>query len=377
MISVFRRHTDKCPHQSKGRSYLKCQCPLWADGYENGKRSFFQSLKTRDLARARKKILELENPDSRKLKPVSEAVGDFLQRCEGDGLAFATYRKYRNSLNQLRAFCERERVDYIDEIGVEELDGFRGGRRLKPITASKELQLLRGFCGFCMDRGWTKINAAKAIKSPKNIKPNSVEPFSPLEVSSIISASGEIGQQPYERLRAAAMVMALRYTALRLGDVALLKKDRLSWNGSRWKVFLRTAKNGKPVFLPVPIEMKEALDSVPPPKGKTTEWQYYFWNGVSSERSMKKNVDDTLRSVFRKSGVTGAHAHRFRHTLATEMLEHGASFEEVADVLGNTPEVVREHYQKWSPKRQDRIDELLEKVHSKATYTKPKLRRIK
>ena len=55
-----------------------------------------------------------------------------------------------------------------------------------------------------------------------------------------------------------------------------------------------------------------------------------------------------------------AHAHRFRHTLATELLGRGASFEDVADILGNSPEIVRKHYAKWSPARQARIDALMD-----------------
>jgi integrase len=63
--------------------------------------------------------------------------------------------------------------------------------------------------------------------------------------------------------------------------------------------------------------------------------------------------------VFKKSGVKKAHAHRYRHTLATRLLERGATFEQVADILGNSPEVVRKHYAKWSPGRQDNIDRLM------------------
>ncbi len=58
-------------------------------------------------------------------------------------------------------------------------------------------------------------------------------------------------------------------------------------------------------------------------------------------------------------GVKNAHAHRYRHTLATRLLERGASYELVADVLGNTPEVVRRHYGKRSKGRQDNIDRLM------------------
>jgi integrase len=57
--------------------------------------------------------------------------------------------------------------------------------------------------------------------------------------------------------------------------------------------------------------------------------------------------------------VKGAHAHRYRHTLATRLLEQGATFEEVADILGNSPDVVRTHYGKWSKGRQAIIDRLM------------------
>ena len=57
--------------------------------------------------------------------------------------------------------------------------------------------------------------------------------------------------------------------------------------------------------------------------------------------------------------MKSAHAHRYRHTLATRLLEQGATFEQVADILGNSPAVVRKHYGKWSKGRQDNIDRLM------------------
>jgi site-specific recombinase XerD len=115
--------------------------------------------------------------------------------------------------------------------------------------------------------------------------------------------------------------------------------------------------------------MKRALDIVPVPRGCKGESKHFFWNGVSSERTMKHIAGRGLHSIFRRSGVPAAHAHRFRHTLATELIGAGASFEVVADILGNSPDVVRKHYAKWSPARQVNIDSLMETVHSTATYT--------
>ena len=370
-LTIWRRHTEDCPHRSKGRTYLKCNCPVWADGYQDGKRTLRQSLETRDLARARKKAISLEAPEIVSFKSVDEAVTAFLEHCQSDGLRFSTYRKYRNTLSLLEVFCSKRGIDSMRELTMDHLCTFRAGRGLSPITSSKELQLLRQFCSFCQDRKWSSENVAKRIKPPRNIQPNDVEPFSLLEVSKIIEASGQIGRTPYERLRAKAMILMLRFTALRIGDVAMLAKDRISRDGKRWRVFLRTEKSGKPVFLPIPHEMKLALDALPLPRGGDGEGKHFFWNGTTSERAMKGISERTLATVFKKSGVSHAHAHRFRHTLATELLGRGASFEDVADILGNSPNIVRKHYAKWSPARQARIDELMEKVHAGNDYLAP------
>ena len=68
------------------------------------------------------------------------------------------------------------------------------------------------------------------------------------------------------------MVLALRYTALRISDVALLAKDGIR-NG---RVYLRTSKNGKPVFLPLHPELRFALEVLPAPRGAEGPGPYYF-----------------------------------------------------------------------------------------------------
>jgi site-specific recombinase XerD len=370
MLTVWRRHTATCANRKKGRDYLKCGCPLWADGYVNGKRVLRQSLGTRDMARARKKAVALEGDDNTVRKPVGEAVAAFLGHCKSEGLKDTTVSKYRNALEKLADFCKAEQIDTLDEAEPEKLDAFRAGRGIKQITASKELEILRVFFGFCVDRNWTQENPAKKIKLPRNLKPNEVVPFTAAEVVAIVKACENFGRTRYERLRARAMILTLRYTALRIGDVSMLAKDRITRDGDTWRIFLRTEKSGQPVFLPVPPDMKAALDCVPAPVSNVHS-RYFFWNGTGKPKTHKAHVDRCLRAVFRQSGVKGAHAHRFRHTLATELLGRGASFEDVADILGNSPEIVRKHYGKWSPARQSRIDDLMQRVYVGTDYRVP------
>jgi integrase len=155
--------------------------------------------------------------------------------------------------------------------------------------------------------------------------------------------------------------MLLRHTALRVSDVCTLSKDAVSWDerNCSWRIFIHTQKTGDPVFLPIPETLKLVLDALPLPRNAAQACPYYFWNGLTSRRAVVGIAERTLAAVFKKSGVKDAHAHRYRHTLATRLLEQGATFEQVADILGNSPEVVRKHYGKWSQGRQANIDRLM------------------
>ena len=86
----------------------------------------------------------------------------------------------------------------------------------------------------------------KAHQVTAHLKPNDIEPFSTVEVKAIIKACDGIGRGPYERLRARAMILTLRYTALRIGDVALLGRERVTRDDGSWRIFLRTEKAASP-----------------------------------------------------------------------------------------------------------------------------------
>ena len=93
---------------------------------------------------------------------------------------------------------------------------------------------------------------------------------------------------------------------------------------------------------------------------------YFFWSGNGSRRAWIRDVSRTMKTVYDASGVPGACSHRFRHTLATEVLELGGTLEEAADILGDSVEIIRKHYAKWSSGRQARITDLLARIwHAK------------
>jgi len=366
MLTIWRRHTASCPHRDRGREYLKCNCPLWADGYIDGRRTLRQSLKTRDMARARLRAVALQESDTLGSKPLREAVEAYLLNCQH--MVESVQRNYRNRLaNHLLPFCEGLGIEYLHQLdvsarGVETLDSFRVQRRapagttLAGTTAARELETLRQFFGFCVERGWLKENPAKRIKTPRNIKPKPVVPYTHEELERILAAAARISGGEYARRRVKAAVLMLRHTALRISDVTMLERSQVQDS----HLLLHTKKTGATVLLPLPSEVLTALKAVPTPRGVDGGTsKHFFVNGESSPRTAIRGMAQSLDAVFKASGVANARAHRFRHTLATDILSAGGTMRDVADVLGITEAVAEKHYAKWNVNRQERISQVM------------------
>ena len=51
--------------------------------------------------------------------------------------------------------------------------------------------------------------------------------------------------------------------------------------------------------------------------------------------------------------------HRFRHTFVRILLEKGVPVADVAELIGDTEDVLRRHYSRWIKTRQDRLTKIL------------------
>lgn len=101
--------------------------------------------------------------------------------------------------------------------------------------------------------------------------------------------------------------------------------------------------------IPSPDNSEELL---PLPKGAAKDNQRFFASETTGLRSLVKGAWRTMDAVFKRSGVVGADPHRFRHTLASELLGKDESIEGVAGILGDSAAAVRRYYAKWTPEFQ-------------------------
>ena len=64
-------------------------------------------------------------------------------------------------------------------------------------------------------------------------------------------------------------------------------------------------------------------------------WIFDSYRATLSVEMRRLHIKAITKYFFKRAGVVGASTHGLRHTVATNMVNHGASFKEVAELLGH------------------------------------------
>ena len=352
MLRLYRRHRTSCPKTSE--RYRRCACPIYVEGSLAGE----YIRKALDLTswEAASNLINGWNAAGRigavqqRAQTLEEAVDLYLADCETRNLAETTMRKRRLLLKkQFLGWCRGRgliRFGQIDGVAMRE---FRNSWEDAPLSSLKKLERLRSFFRFCVDSGWTDKNPVLGIKPPQ-VEPNPTLPFSQEEVQKILSACD---RYEGDKNRMRAFILVMLYSGLRISDTCTLRRDAVR-NG---KIFLRQAKTGQPVYVPVPPCVTEALDRV---KGNG---EFYFWSGKGKVLTIVGNWRKYLTWLFKKSGVKGARSHRFRDTFSVSLLERGVDIETVSVLLGHASiKVTEKHYRPWVKSLQTNLEEAVRRT---------------
>lgn len=341
MLQPYRRHLKSCPHRSKGQSFTLCQCPIWAYGEVNG-RPFRQSLHTTEGARAEKIMqmieagrdpiyLQTATPGQR---TIAAAIAAYLDACRQRNIRESTIELYERTLNYLDGAVPLEMADEIF------LNAHRRKRPICPSSWRKELQIIRIFFKWCLDRKWITENPTRAMEIPRAEELTTL-PFASEEVRALLAACDQIAsanpaETPWIRKRARAIVLVLLYSGLRVSDVAKLRRSALQGSGH---LVLKVLKAGVPLKVLLHPDAVRALQELP-----AVSPEYFFWNG----RCILKVCTNSIRGTVGRLGAIAnvrAHPHRFRDTFAVELLTQGADIRTVQKLLGHTSvRTTEKHY---------------------------------
>jgi integrase/recombinase XerD len=148
--------------------------------------------------------------------------------------------------------------------------------------------------------------------------------------------------------RVRALVLLLRYAGLLISDGIGCDADRLQSG----KLFLYTQKTGQHLYWTLPAFVVAELESEPRVSGR-----YWFWTGVGTIETARKKWSEALADLFDDAKAKDGHAHRFRDTMAVELLKAGTPIERVSILLGHSSvRVTEKHYNPWNRARQEQAE---------------------
>ncbi len=415
-LQMYRRHRRECEGkhiedtrsgelEEGRRGWKRCVCPIHVSGTLAGKFKR-RSTERNTWAEAREveRALRSNGNWDGDLPPVAIAVEAVsrvtLERAvqafladHGLSLASNTLRKYRTILKKLQAYSSSKGYVLLEQLAPIDVREFRASWEVSAFTASKNMTVVRSFFEFAVSNEWLPRNPSRLVKDPRGQSSQTERvPFSDEELSRMFQACEEQyaqktvggssriqgglageevktdGRFKWSGQDVADFISVSVYTGLRISDVTTFHIDRLLSTG---ECHIRTTKNGRKVYTWIPDWLQERIRIRTQKRGSLIF-------GDHKTTDINVITDVWRRRLKRLWAICGPWPepptpHRFRHTFARILLEKaGVSVRDVAELLGDTEEIVRKHYAAWVPERQARLTKVLQDAFDQ----KPKPRLI-
>ena len=269
------------------------------------------------------------------LEEVLAAFDEHLRRtrgvCEGTRRNYATY---------VRAFLEKifplGRVNAA-EIHPRDVLAFISdlSPHYRPRTVELAASSVRSFLRFLRAAGLREDWLEDAVPVLPHRPAGLVRHLDPGHFEQLIAS---LDSSSPRGLRDRAIILCVARLGLRASEVVQLRLDDVDWRNATVRV--RARKTGHGALLPLPVEVGAVLaDYLRQGRPGTSVPQIFVlhWLRVGTPISSSvvgRAVDNALRRAAISAPIRGANL--LRHSLATELLDRGASLREIADLFGHS-----------------------------------------
>ena len=255
---------------------------------------------------------------------VEELSSAWLAHLEVEGKSRNTLSAYKGIARDYLAFLAKHGIRY-DSPSHQDLDRWilwlRKGRKLNERSTNQHISSVRNFYRWLKRSGYvfeTAVQELRMVRAPRLLP----KPLSESDITSMIEAAASTQER--------ALMEVLYGTGCRVGALCGMNVGDVSFESRAIRVF---TKNGREELLPIGECALEALKvhlAGEPPAERP------LWIGKKRGRWDNDTVRRHLREVAVRAGVKGRiYPHRFRHSFATHMLDHGAQIEQIQQLMGH------------------------------------------
>jgi site-specific recombinase XerD len=276
--------------------------------------------------------------DALAISPIDQWLGAYDAHLEQvAGLAFSTRQNYRYIVRGFLTTCFGTESPDWSALTAESITTFvrqeaamrRNSGRKQPAGA------IRSFLRFLVFRGEIRPGLEAAAPSPPQWKyaslPSRLTPEDVERILAVYQDGSAIS------LRNRAILFLLARLGLRAQEVVSICLEDMDWADGRFD--LRPGKTRRARNLPLPHDVDQAIVAYLQNGRPQSESRQVFLQSRAPFRSLTgASVWAIVRQAFNRAGLIvppGIASHIFRHTIASQMVNHGASFKDVADVLGH------------------------------------------
>lgn len=237
-----------------------------------------------------------------------------------EGKSESTIQRYWQQNLKLIQFFRKP----LDEINTYDIRFYLSYRRQQGNISNRTLdgmrRCYRSFFTWLMSEGLIKSNPCAAlnrIKYRKQVK----KPFSAVEL--------ELIRHACTTQRDLALVEFLYSTGCRVSEVSKLDIFDVNMNTGECLVVGKGNKERIVYLTDVALmHLRNYLDS-------RKDNNVSLFSGKGTQRMSKSGIETLLHKIGKKAGVENVHPHRFRRTLATNLLDRGMNIQDVATILGH------------------------------------------
>lgn len=270
--------------------------------------------------------------------PIRDAILIYMQWCDAKYKP-STIEGHRNTLRKFFLWLQEchpahSRLDQVTRSVALEYAGYLKDRVEEGTYSSRHRIHLylrtRLFFDFAIDERFdTAPDRNPLSKHDVPQDPGVVPRYIPDHELRLVLEYCHNGASPRER----AYVITLLHTGIRSAELAALQARDIVQIQGKWKLHIREGKGLKDRIIPLTAPCLAILQ----------EWQEKSWERINDHlftyfgRPSRNGMDvrSTIRELGRKQGIEGLTPHRFRHTFAVALLNHGIRESALQKLMGH------------------------------------------